>query len=101
MVFVSLQKMKAAKAKTTERLWVQWLFIIIFLLIIPFERLSSADVKIADYIGLNRVENYDTGVSFQNWVILQDKRGIIYAGNQGTLLEFDALFFEAETQTQY
>ena len=91
MVFVNLQTMKSAKVKITERLWVQWLFIIIFLLIIPFGLLSSADLNIDDYIGLNRVENYDTGVSFQNWVIVQDKRGIIYAGNQGTLLEFDGI----------
>jgi hypothetical protein len=29
--------------------------------------------------------------TLQNWSILQDKRGCIYVGNQGALLEFDGV----------
>jgi len=69
----------------------QWPFIIIFLLIIPFGLLSSADVNIDNYIGLNYVRNYNPGIQPQNWCIIQDKRGVIYVANQGGLLEYDGV----------
>jgi signal transduction histidine kinase/DNA-binding response OmpR family regulator len=84
--------MKPAAVKTKGRFWVQWLFIIISLLIIPHELLSSADVKIDEYIGLNYIKNYsleDYKLEPQNWCVVQDNRGIIYVANQGDLLEYD------------
>ena len=41
--------------------------------------------------GLKYLKNYsrtDYDQQPQNWAILQDKRGIIYAGNNGCVLEF-------------
>ena len=40
------------------------------------------------------ITNYsprDYGFHAQNWCILQDKRGILYVGNQGGLLEYDGV----------
>jgi signal transduction histidine kinase/DNA-binding response OmpR family regulator len=82
--------MKPANVKTTDRRWVQWLFIIIFLLIIPLKVLLSQDINIDNYIGLNYVTNYESP-PHQNWCIVQDKRGIIYLGNQAALLDFDGV----------
>ena len=73
-----------------ERLWVQWLFLGIFLHMISFGLLSSRDIDVDKYIGLNHVTNYESP-PHQNWCIVQDKRGIIYGGNQATLLEFDGV----------
>jgi signal transduction histidine kinase/DNA-binding response OmpR family regulator len=42
-------------------------------------------------IGLKYFKNYSTGIYPQNWSILQDKRGVLYAANQGGLLEFDGI----------
>jgi len=86
--------MKPTTVKTKGRLWVQRLFIIIFLLIIPLGLLSSADVNIYNYIGLNYIKNYspeEYDLQPQNWCIVQDKRGIIYVANQGGLLEYDGV----------
>jgi signal transduction histidine kinase/DNA-binding NarL/FixJ family response regulator len=41
------------------------------------------------YIGNFTAKEYDEQP--QNWAVLQDKRGIIYAGNHGCLLEFDGI----------
>ncbi len=44
------------------------------------------------YTGLKYLKNYsrqEYGQHPQNWSILQDKRGIIYVGNNGCVLEFD------------
>ena len=35
--------------------------------------------------------NYSTGLHPQNWCIVQDRRGIIYAANNGGVLEFDGV----------
>ncbi|UCH97950.1 MAG: hypothetical protein JSV88_14140, partial [Candidatus Aminicenantes bacterium] len=82
--------MKPAEVKTTGRLWVQWLFIIIFLLYISLGLLSSADVELDKHIGLNYVTNYTPSTHPQNWCIGQDKRGVIYVANIGEgVLEYD------------
>jgi signal transduction histidine kinase/DNA-binding response OmpR family regulator/ligand-binding sensor domain-containing protein len=86
--------MKPATVKTKGRFWVQWLFIIIFLLIIPLKISSSQDINIDDYIGLNYVKNYspeEYDLEPQNWDIAQDNRGIIYVANHGGLLEYDGV----------
>ncbi len=44
--------------------------------------------------GIPFIKNYtknDYGASTQNWSIIQDKRGLIYFGNNGGLLEFDGI----------
>lgn len=48
--------------------------------------------------GLKYFQNYlpsGGDISPQNWSILQDRRGIIYAGNQGALLEYDGVSWRA------
>jgi len=44
--------------------------------------------------GFKYFKNYtlaDYGLQPQNWVVLQDKRGVVYVGNQGGLLEYDGV----------
>ena len=44
--------------------------------------------------GFNYSRHYTTdvnGQSPQNWAITQDRRGVIYAGNQSGLLEYDGV----------
>lgn len=47
--------------------------------------------------GLKEVKNYsplDYNLLSQNWSIIQDSRGIIYAANQGGILEFDGVSWQ-------
>jgi hypothetical protein len=44
--------------------------------------------------GIKYIRNFsrkDYNLQPQNWSIIQDKRGVIYVGNQGGLLEFDGV----------
>ena len=44
--------------------------------------------------GIKYITNYsrkDYNNQSQNWSIIQDKRGLIYVGNQGGLMEFDGV----------
>jgi len=73
---------------------VQWLFMSIFLLFLSLEVFSSRDINTDNYIGLNYIKNYthkEYDLQPQNWCIVQDKRGIIYVGNQGGVLEYDGI----------
>ena len=66
----------------------------VILYCICFMPLSAVEVKVDDYIGLNYITNYspeDYKLQPQNWCIVQDQRGIIYAANQGGLLEYDGV----------
>jgi signal transduction histidine kinase/DNA-binding response OmpR family regulator len=50
--------------------------------------------------GLKYLKNYsrtDYDQQPQNWAILQDKRGIIYVGNNGCVLEFDGISWRSIT----
>jgi signal transduction histidine kinase/DNA-binding response OmpR family regulator len=52
-----------------------------------------------DY-GIKYLRNYsrkDYNLQPQNWSIIQDKRGVIYVGNQGGLLEFDGVYWREIT----
>jgi hypothetical protein len=40
---------------------------------------------------LRNFSREDYNLQPQNWSIIQDKRGVIYVGNQGGLLEFDGI----------
>lgn len=60
--------------------------LILFSLVFP-------KIHAIDY-GFKYLKNYtlsDYSLQPQNWSILQDKRGIIYVGNQGGLLEYDGV----------
>jgi signal transduction histidine kinase/DNA-binding NarL/FixJ family response regulator/ligand-binding sensor domain-containing protein len=51
------------------------------------------EIHAIDY-GFKYFKNYtlaDYSLQPQNWAILQDKRGVIYVGNQGGLLEYDGV----------
>jgi signal transduction histidine kinase/DNA-binding response OmpR family regulator len=82
--------MKPAKVKTPGQLWVQCLFSSIFLLFLSLKVSSSQDINIDNYIGLNYVKNYESP-PHQKWCIVQDKRGIIYMGDNSVLTEFDSV----------
>ncbi|NIO79085.1 MAG: response regulator [Candidatus Aminicenantes bacterium] len=54
----------------------------------------NLDVQSRLYASFKYIKNYTTQTydSFpQNWCILQDQRGVIYAANQGGILEFDGV----------
>ncbi len=42
-------------------------------------------------VGFKYCTSYSTGLHPQNWCIVQDRRGIIYAANNGGVLEFDGV----------
>lgn len=60
--------------------------------------LISLQGLFSQHEGFRYIKNYsdkEYGKSPQNWCILQDKRGVIYVGNQSGLLEFDGVSWRA------
>jgi hypothetical protein len=55
---------------------------------------SSTQNKGAPFIKNYAAKNYDAGT--QNFCVLQDKRGILYFGNNSGVLEFDGLANHSE-----
>ena len=71
---------------------VKFLFWVIFFLV--------AGRIVCQQSGLKYLKNYsrtDYDQQPQNWAILQDKRGIIYVGNNGCVLEFDGISWRSIT----
>ncbi|MGC9375923.1 MAG: hypothetical protein ACP5DQ_12905, partial [Bacteroidales bacterium] len=67
----------------------KYLLAIIILLLISY--CSKSQIK---SIGIPDIENYsrkDYNASTQNWAIVQDKRGVLFFGNNDGLLEFDGV----------
>ena len=67
----------------------KYLLAIIILLLIGY--CSKSQIK---SIGIPDIENYsrkDYNASTQNWAIGQDKRGVLFFGNNDGLLEFDGV----------
>lgn len=58
--------------------------LIFLLVLVPVTLGSSAR-------GLKYIKNYSSGLHPQNWSIIQDNRGIVYAANNGCILEFDGV----------
>ncbi|UCH96157.1 MAG: response regulator [Candidatus Aminicenantes bacterium] len=61
---------------------------------LPTGSSSSQGTRLKRYTGLKYLRNYSRKVykvQSQNWSIIQDKRGVIYVGNQGGVLEFDGV----------
>jgi len=68
--------------------------IIILLLFGPPLGTPQSHCLYGQHPGLKYFKNYspiDYGNQPQNWAVLQDKRGMIYVGNHGGLLEFDGV----------
>ena len=59
-----------------------------FLLVFQFQQ-AFPDLPAYKFLKIYPRDQYSGQI--QNWSILQDKRGIIYVGNQGCLLEFDGV----------
>jgi signal transduction histidine kinase/DNA-binding response OmpR family regulator/ligand-binding sensor domain-containing protein len=84
------------RCNLNSKMWpaINAFFLIMFLFQICSGLFASPGVKVDDYIGLNYIENYspeDYKLQPQNWCIVQDKRGIIYAANPAGLLEYDGV----------
>ena len=65
------------------------IFLIIFLSIVTFNVFSQIKS-----VGIPSIENFtrqDYHASTQNWATVQDKRGVMYFGNNDGLLEFDGV----------
>ncbi|UCH92241.1 MAG: hypothetical protein JSV88_18350, partial [Candidatus Aminicenantes bacterium] len=61
---------------------------------LPGEPSSAPVIKSNKNVGLKYINYYNPKIEHlqpQNWCILQDKRGMIYAANQGGVLEFDGV----------
>ena len=59
---------------------------LIFLLFLPLQ-----DTLYCQHTGFKYLKNYSTGLHPQNWSIVQDQRGVIYAANNGGILEYDGV----------
>jgi len=91
-----LQAKGVIKIVTKRRSW--WRFIIFgFILAGPFPVDAPhlyCRAGMQEDRGIKYTRNYsrkDYNNESQNWSIVQDKRGIIYAGNQGGVMEFDGV----------
>ena len=67
------------------------LVLMIFLHCTLFFFLSDFSSQYCLCCGLKYIKNYKTGIHPLNWVVTQDKRGIIYVANNGCVLEFDGV----------
>ena len=70
----------------------RWMVRLLLGLLLASAAMASAQTATRAEAGLPFLRNYtprDYGAHGQNWVVVQDPRGIIYAGNNDGVLEFD------------
>ncbi|HLP57795.1 MAG TPA: ATP-binding protein [Candidatus Deferrimicrobium sp.] len=71
------------------------IFFWVCLLVVAVHLCFSLGGQVTNTPGYKYLENYsphkENDFQPQNWAVLQDKRGLIYTGNQGGILEFDGV----------
>jgi signal transduction histidine kinase/DNA-binding response OmpR family regulator/ligand-binding sensor domain-containing protein len=78
--------------RTMEKVKIIVFSLFVFLGVLLFSGAEALDQRFPSSTGFKYIKNYtprEYNAPPQNWMILQDRRGIIYAANQGGVLEFD------------
>lgn len=68
------------------------LLLLVFLVTVFFGGGEHSSLYIfGQRMGFHFYRNFSSGLHTQNWAVIQDRRGVIYVANQGSILEYDGV----------